>query len=222
MESLSTQSFLKLLQITSPSLPVGAFSYSQGLEWAVEAKWISNKPLFVCWLQEQLNGALAQQELPLLLRLINANKIIDYKALQDWDRTVIAYRETSELRQEEQKRGGALNKLLASLDVPALPIETRSHLAAFARFCIFENIALPHALHGYAYSWLDNQVTAAIKLVPLGQSEGQAILYTLGEDIEAAVLHSQSVADDELGYSSPAIAQASSFHETQYCRLFRS
>ena len=218
----SMQPLLKLLQITSPSLPVGAFSFSQGMEWAVEAGWISDKDDFQQWLQEQLDGAMAQQELPILKRLYQAYQLGDIASVCLWDQTILAMRETSELRNEEYQRGRALTTLINSLGFEADDTKAQSQLAGFARYCVHERVPLQHSLHGYAYSWLDNQVTAGIKLVPLGQSQGQFILYQLGDDIQHAVEVALTITDDEIGYASPGLAMASSFHEVQYCRLFRS
>lgn len=222
MNTNSMQPLLKLLQITSPSLPVGAFSFSQGMEWAVEAGWISDNDDLQQWLQEQLDGTMAQQELPILMRLYHAYQLGDVAAVRLWDQTILAMRETSELRNEEYQRGRALATLINNLGFEPDDTNAQSQLAGFARYCVHEKVALQHSLHGYAYSWLDNQVTAGIKLVPLGQSQGQFILYQLGDDIQHAVEVALSVTDDEIGYASPGLAMASSFHEVQYCRLFRS
>lgn len=217
----SSHALLKLLQITSPSLPVGAYSYSQGLEWAVEAQWVTNLDTFREWLCEQLDGLMTQQELPLMQRLYLAQKKADDAALKYWTEQILARRETSELRREERHRGRALSTLLGSLYNEA-QTNTECQLAAYVRYCSNENITLVDAMFGYAYSWLDNQVTAGIKLVPLGQSDGQALLYHLSENIEKAVEVALTVADDDIGYSTPSLTMASCLHETQYCRLFRS
>jgi len=219
---ISSLPLLKLLQITSPSLPVGAYSYSQGLEWATEAGWITDKESFTQWLQEQLRGLLAQQELPYLHRLYIAFETSNRCQQQYWTERVIATRETSELRREEQHRGRALASLLNSLFDEKRESSNPSQLAEFARYCSRESISAELTLLGYAYSWLDNQVTAGIKLIPLGQSEGQSILHLFSDSLEQAVQIAINTSDDEIGYSCPALAVASSNHETQYCRLFRS
>lgn len=223
---LPNPSLLRLLQLVSPSLPVGGYSYSQGLEWAVEAKWITNVDDFSQWLNEQINGLMTQQDLPLLVRLYHSlddnhpENSAQYNS-EYWDSMAMAMRETSELRLEEEQRGRSLMSLLQSLGIPAAT-RLQSQLGAFAVFCVAEKIPLPEALAGYAYNWLDSQVTAAIKLVPLGQSEGQGILYRYSELLPAAVQQALCVEDADIGYTSPAVTMASSLHETQYSRLFRS
>ena len=219
---MNANSLLKLLQITSPSLPVGSYSYSQGLEWSVEAGWITDRGSFHQWVSEQLDGTMALQELPLLLRIYQALSSECQVDLTHWDQQAIAVRETSELRHEDTQRARALWTLLKNIGFDRPQVETQSQLSPFAYFCLQEGISANDTLYGYTYSWLDNQVTAAIKLVPLGQSEGQAILYKLSNGIRQAVDTALSVSDENIGYTSPALAMASSFHETQYCRLFRS
>jgi urease accessory protein len=216
------QPLLKLLQISSPALPTGAFSFSQGIEWAVEERWIVDRSSFDQWLREQLNGFMANQELPLLQRLFEASATNDVVAFTHWDHLAIAVRETAELRLEERHRGRALVALLDSLGINLPGCNLQSQLAGFALFCQRERIALDDTLQAYAYSWLDNQVTAGIKLIPLGQSEGQGMLYSLGDNIQQAVVHAQSIHDEDIGFTAPAAAMASCFHETQYCRLYRS
>lgn len=216
-----SRSLLKLLQLTSPSLPVGSYSYSQGLEWGVECGWVGNATDFRRWLGEQLDGTMAQQDLAILKRLYHACEQADDEQTRLWDAILLAMRETSELRHEEHQRARALDSLMDKLQINRA-VKTQSQVAAFACFCVHENIAVKEALHGYAYSWLDSQVTAGIKLIPLGQSDGQLLLYEMGDDIERAVEQAMVLQDDQLGYSSPALAMASSLHETQYCRLFRS
>lgn len=209
------------MQIVSPSLPVGGYSYSQGLEWAVQAGWVASSDEFVQWLTEQLNGTIAQQDLPLLIRLYNAHHVKDLNTIKYWDAMSVASRETSELRREEEQRGRALQSLLQSFSLP-VPLVLKSQLGAFACFCNSEQISLNDTLAGYTYSWLDSQVTAGIKLVPLGQTDGQGILYRLANNIDAAVACALTIDDEEVGYTAPSLTMASCLHETQYSRVYRS
>lgn len=217
---LNPGGLLKLLQLISPSLPVGAFSYSQGIEWTVEAGWISTPASLQQWLSEQLSGTMAQQELPLLLQLYQACESKDQQACEYWSNQVLAFRETAELRDEERKRGRAMSMVLEAVGGDGIPATCQS--AAFASYCVQKNIECKLALYGFAYAWLDNQIMAGIKLVPLGQTDGQRILNALLDEIERSVSRALSIEKDEIGYSSPALAMASSWHETQYCRLYRS
>ncbi len=221
---------LRLLQLISPNLPTGAFTYSQGLEWAVECGWIQNKADTRHWLKSVLDDSLQTLELPLLVRLFAAVKNNNHEDFQYWAQWLYASRETSELRNEEQQRARALLKVLQQLpdshDWPQLenwrPSLLCCQLSAYALAAHHWRIPLQDLLTGYTWSWLENTVAAAIKLVPLGQTEGQQLLYQFSAEISATVEHATTLEDDALGTSTPAQAIASSLHETQYSRLFRS
>lgn len=221
---------LRLLQLISPNLPTGAFTYSQGLEWAVECGWIKDKTDTRHWLKSVLDDNLQTLELPLLVRLFDAVKNNNHAEFQHWTLWLYASRETSELRNEEQQRARALLKVLKQLPDsehwPELdswrPSLLRCQLSGYALAAYHWRIPLKDLLTGYTWSWLENTVAAAIKLVPLGQTEGQYLLYQFSAEIHAAVEHAIALEDDAIGTSTPAQAIASSLHETQYSRLFRS
>lgn len=217
---------LRLFQLISPSLPVGGFTYSQGLEWAIEAQWVTDTSSLKDWLQSVLAASVATLELPILIRLLNAFNHGDEASVVRWTRWLVACRETAELRKEEQQRGAALAKLLPNLD-----IDIPEHLAATVSSCQLTGIALAASqwdidcqqlCRGYSWSWLENNVVAGVKLIPLGQTHGQQIMLELAEDIPAAALKAEQIQDRDIRSSTPAMAIASSRHETQYTRLFRS
>ena len=218
---LPDPALLKLLQICSPGLPTGGYSYSQGLEWAVHGGWIRDATEFTHWLNEQLDGLVACQDAPLFIRLYQSIDASHHDKIAHWDSMLIAMRETSELRLEETQRGRALTTLLKSLPT-SCQLDLKSYAGAFAAYSCAEGIPLPVALFGFIYSWADSQTTAAVKLVPLGQSQGQYILYQAADRITAAASYALSVTDDELGYTAPAMTMCCSLHETQHTRLFRS
>ena len=224
---------LRLLQLVSPSLPIGAFAYSQGLEWAVEARWISDAAAVEAWLADQLHQSVARVDLPLLRRMQCTAAERDPAALSAWIDRLLALRETAELRAEEANRGRALADLLATLGLlePAAgqgaPIDwrallARSQLAGFGFAAAAWEIDVSDALSGYAWAWLENLALAAVKIVPLGQSQGQQLLARLAASIPAAVDTASGLGDADIGAASPALAIASSRHETQYTRLYRS
>ena len=217
---------LRLFQLISPSLPVGGFTYSQGLEWAIEARWVTDKPSLQDWLQSILGASVATLELPVLIRLLNGFNQTDEASVVHWTEWLIACRETMELRKEERQRGAALARLL-----PSLGIQIPSHLAAAVSSCQLTGIALAASqwgierqqlCRGYSWSWLENNVVAGVKLIPLGQTHGQQIMLELAQTIPAAVTQAMSTDDADIRSSTPAMAIASSRHETQYTRLFRS
>jgi len=228
---------LRLLQLVSPTLPVGAFAYSQGLEWAVEAGWVCDEPSLEGWLSDQLDHALVWTDLPLLLRMMDAAALASDTQMAVWIDELLALRETAELRAEEGGRGRALAELLHALGLidcvlgAGVDAEqaaawrtllTRSQLAGFAFAAVAWEIEQSDGLLGYAWSWAENLTLAGVKLVPLGQTAGQRILNRLAARIPDAVDKALLVTDDEIGASTPALAIASSLHETQYTRLYRS
>jgi len=217
---------LRLYQLISPALPIGGFTYSQGLEWAVEARWVHDRDTLHAWLESLLAHSIATLDLPVLLRLQRAFDEADSMAVEYWCNYLLASRETRELRTEERQRGAALAKLLPSLGV-AIPTGLEQaaascQLAAMALAASRWEIPPEKTCGGYTWSWLESTVTAGVKLVPLGQTQGQQIVLALAEQIPATVSAALCMSDDDIGSSSPAQAIASSRHETQYTRLFRS
>ena len=217
---------LRLLQLVSPSLPVGAYAYSQGLEWAVDAGWVRDPASLEIWLQELLHGGIARLDLPLLIRMYRACAEADEASMAHWSGWLLAARESHELRAEERARGRALAVLLADLGLQRAS-SWRLHLqrcqgAGFACAAEAWGIGPRQAAAGYAWGWLENQILAAVKLIPLGQTAGQRSLQRMAAAVAEAVDIGLRLEDEALGASNPALAIASSLHETQYTRLFRS
>jgi urease accessory protein len=218
--------YLRLMQLVSPSLPIGGFTYSQGLEYAVECGWVSDVDALEDWLTGLLDEGMTYLELPILKRIYEAIRSGDVENLTYWSRYLLASRESRELRLEETNRAKALSTLLPNLDIPYKQEMTEAmnstQLAPFSLAAVSWNISMHDSALGYAWSWLENQVAAAIKLVPLGQTQGQQIQLKMAEKIPHAVDLGLSLDDEEIGASAPALGIASGKHETQYTRLFRS
>ena len=217
---------LRLMQLVSPSLPIGGFTYSQGIEWAVETGWLKTAADLDGWLADQLQSSLARVDLPMLLRMQAAAGARDPRVMTAAIDHLIAARETMELRLEESNRGRALADLLLAWDLAEArewrPVLARSQAAGFAFAAAAWGIVPRRAAAGYAWAWLEGLVLTAVKCVPLGQTQGQQVLLRLAGLIPAVLDHAQACADDAIGASCPALAIASSAHETQYTRLFRS
>jgi urease accessory protein len=215
---------LRLFQLVSPALPIGAFTYSQGLELAVETGWVSSQTQFEEWLTGQLKFSLATLEIPLLARMLDAVEQQNDKALLEQAKTLLAWRETKELRMEEKQRGAALSRLLPELGVALsedrLAACQLTQLAGMALAATEWNIPRDKLFAGYLWSWLENAVMAGVKLIPLGQTQGQQTLQRMSPALEE-VIKGLDV-EMEPGSVTPALAIASSRHETQYTRLFRS
>jgi urease accessory protein len=212
---------MRLWQLISPTLPVGAFSYSQGLEQALESGAVAGEAGVREWLGGLLRHALAYVDMPIVLRVERAWRAGDADAVRRWSRELDAARETAELKLEDSTMGGALKQLLASLGAAA-PAHDVGFASAFAIAAAEWSIAPEDACAGYAWAWCEAQVAAAVKLVPLGHTAGQRLLLALGGEIAAAVETALALADDDIGQSLPGFALASALHETQYTRLFRS
>jgi len=224
---LSQIALLRLMQLTSPSLPIGGFTYSQGLEWAVEIGWVDSGETFVRWQRQIIDDQLSYVDLPVLIRLFRACEADDAAAFQHWCHFLLATRETGELRQEERQRGQALARLITDWPDMApgpawLPALRQSQLAGMAWLGRQWSIPLEPLALGYAYSWLESSVMAGLKLVPFGQQKAQNLLRELSALLPGAYHQAAALQDDELGGGYPVQAIASSRHETQYSRLFRS
>lgn len=217
---------LRLMHIASSTLPTGAFAYSQGLEWAVSAGWIRDAKELSAWLEDSMKNSLSTVDIPVLIRLIDSFERCDESALAKWSARLLAMRETRELRAEERQRGQAMLRLLEGLGVPFSEFDSHvirgCQLAGYAKAADHWKIPKTEAATGYVWSWLENQVLSGIKLIPIGQTEGHRILSQLDATITVTVLRGLDTDDDAIGASNPALAIASSCHETQYTRLYRS
>ena len=216
----------RLLQLASPSLPVGMYSYSQGMEQAVEDGWIKDEAQARDWLSGLLRQGLASLDAPLLALAYEAWARGDAEAAEHCSARLLAMRETSELRAEDRQTGQALARLLDGMGVARAKAWTRHRQATFAAVfalaAVEWGIPKPQAVAGYLWGWLDNQVLCAVKLVPLGQLAGQKLLQGLALEIPPLVDLALALAADEIGSRTFAAALASSRHERQYSRLFRS
>ncbi|MEH6539282.1 MULTISPECIES: urease accessory protein UreF [Halopseudomonas] len=217
---------LRVLQLASPALPIGAYAYSQGLEYAIEQNWVSDIDSAAHWLGGLLGHSLAKLDIPLLLRQYDALERDDEGALFSWNDWLLANRETAELYLEDSQQGGALLRLLKSLAVPAAiewpqgePIALMTALAMAGQH--WQTGARALAL-GALWSWLENQTGAATKLIPLGQTDAQRLLDRMLPDLPAVVDTAATLSADDLGAGLPGLAFASARHEHQYTRLFRS
>jgi len=231
--------------LASPALPVGGFSYSEGLEAAIDAGLVANEHDAARWLRDQLHLAVARSDLAVVARAVPAwlrHDLARVRELNDW---VVQTRETAELRLQTEQMGRSLVEWLRNRSGGVLPHEgdaRLSHCAALppaptwpVAFALAVAQCLPppsghadgeaalrEALLSFAFGWAENMVQAAIKAVPLGQSAGQRILQTLIDAIPGAIDHAMSLPETQRQAFTPMLAILSARHETQYSRLFRS
>jgi urease accessory protein len=216
-----------LLQLASPLLPVGAFAYSQGLERAVHDGIVHDASSTARWILDALDGPLARFELPLLARLCAACAAGDAALFATWNECYLASRDTAELRAETRQMGASLAVLARDLPLPEASewlagVEDVTLPASFAACATALGLAVEDALVASAWGWLENQVSAALKAVPLGQVAGQRILLAAHAPLGRALALATTIDDDGLVSAAPGLALASALHETQYSRLFRS
>jgi urease accessory protein len=216
----------RLLQLVSPALPIGAFAYSQGLEQAVASGWVNDEATAAEWLIGLLENALATLDLPVLERLIDAWRADDHARVDAWTAWLAASRPTREMRAEDRQLGAGLARALSAVGMTeAAGWEARQDVTLAAMFALATaRYAIPTsaALAGYAFAWAEATTSAAVRLVPLGQSAGQRLLAAAGDEIPEAVERARNLADDELASTAPGQAIASALHEALYSRLFRS
>lgn len=216
----------RLLQLASPALPVGAYTYSQGLEWAVESGTVQGEATALQWISDQLEWNLGRFEAPLLARMIAAWQAGDWAGVLDLDAQYLASRETAELRTETLQMGHSLRRLIDDLRDPALATHAvppgLTFPAAWSVLVAAWKIDTADALTAWLWSWAENQAMAALKAVPLGQAAGQRILLEIGTRIPAVVERALALDEDGTSNFAPGFAIACARHETQYSRLFRS
>ena len=221
---------LRLMWLASPALPVGGFSYSEGLEAAVEAGRVTNEAQAGDWLVDQLHLALARADAPAAAQAVLAWQAHDLPratALNDW---VLATRETAELRLQAEQMGRSLVEWLRNggqADDPRVPAcaalaPAPTWPVAFALAATLAGADARDALLAFAFGWAENMVQAAMKAVPLGQAAAQRMLERLADAIPGAVDEALARSDDARQAFTPMLAILSAQHETQYSRLFRS
>lgn len=223
---MSAHSLLSLLHISSPALPIGAFAYSQGLEFALDKGWCKNRDDVQKWIQENLEFGIGQLDLPVYQRLYESWMNKDFESVRYWNATLIAFRESKELYLEDIQVGSAYEQWHLGQDqgrseyldqCPQPSVVTMSALAA-----VFSNIPCDQALLGFAWGWAENQIASASKAMPMGQTDGQKILQALIPLMARVCEQAKEINDDEIGTGLMGTAIASSLHEQQYSRLFRS
>ncbi len=223
---MNNTALLNLMRLTSPSLPIGAFAYSQGLEFACDQQWVVNEKTALDWIAGLMRNSQTYLDIPILMRLYKAWQTDSYDSIKYWSTFLRASRESQELRDEDQYLGKALSKLLIDLNVQqASKIVDKPYLTyitAFALASVNWKVSYHDCCMGYCWAWCENQVNAAIKLIPLGQTAGQKMISSLISEIPAAIETASVLSDEDIGSTAVGLGIASANHETQYSRLFRS
>lgn len=226
---LSAGSLLQLMWLASPALPVGGFSYSEGLEAAVEAGLVTTEAQTATWLLDQLHLGLARGELAVASKAFKAWQRNDLASIAELNAWVTTTREASEMRLQTEQMGRSLVEWLKNRGVVDDRVAALGALkpaptwpVAFALATAQTGAPWREGLLSLAFSWAENMMQAALKAVPLGQSAGQRVLSQLSAAIPGAVDHAMKLMDSERQAFTPMLAILAAQHETQYSRLFRS
>lgn len=226
MGELDTTAMLHLMRLVSPALPVGAYSYSRGLEHAVHLGSVHDEPSARDWIMGVAQRSVCCLDVPVLGRLMDAWGAEDQPAVRRWNDYLFASRETRELQLEEAQMGAALAKLLFDLGLATAEPWVREprvgYATMFALAVTHHGIEREQARAGYVWSWIEGQSSAAMRLVPLGQTAGQRIMTEAIAAIPKWLQRADTIVDAEIGNLAPGLAMASIAHEEQYSRLFRS
>jgi len=227
--SMSPTALLELMQLASPALPVGGFSYSEGLEAAVEGGLVRDEAQAGDWLLDQLHLSLARADLAVLAQALpawQAGDLVRIRALNDW---VQQTRESAELRQQSQQMGRSLGEWLKNRPEPDPRVAQLAALppaptwpVAFALAAAQTGAPLRDVLLSFGFGWAENMVQAAMRSVPLGQSAAQRMLARLIDALPGVVQQAAELPDEQRQAFTPMLAILSAQHETQYSRLFRS
>lgn len=221
---------LRLMWLASPALPVGGFSYSEGLESAVEAGQVGNEVQATEWLRDQLWLAQARSDWAVAASAHVAWQADDDTRLEALNTWVRCSREAAEPRLQTEQMGRSLMEWLrhgpaagdarlvrcaALSPAPTWPV-------CFALAGVLAGASPRETLLALAFGWAENMAQAAMKAVPLGQVAAQRLLSALADDIPAAIDQALSTGDALRQAHAPMLAIGCAQHETQYSRLFRS
>jgi urease accessory protein len=223
--ALPAASLLQLIWLASPALPVGGFSYSEGLESAVDRAFVATESEASQWLTDQLHLSLARSDLAVVAQAVEAWRQHDMRRIHTLNDWVLHTRETSELRLQSEQMGRSFVEWLKSVHphlAQGLDLPSPTYPVAFALAAAQVDAPVRDCVLSYAFGWAENMTQAAVRAVPLGQSAGQRILQRLADEIPAAVEYALALHDNARQAFSPMLAILSAQHETQYSRLFRS
>lgn len=219
----------RLLHLASANLPIGNFTYSEGLEWAVKEQWVYDEHTFRFWLLKQINNTLMYTDLPIFKRLYLSCKSIKIKKFKYWIYFLLANRDTNELRNEEIQKGASFFNLINDtwkvLDTCSKKwhvLIKKSYLGCLAWIGVFWKLSLKDLALSFCYSWIENSVMVGLKLVPFGQKSAHNMIKYFCENLSKKINNAFNLNDNDLGSSLPLLSIASSCHEIQYSRLFRS
>jgi urease accessory protein len=221
----------RALHLASPALPIGSFSYSQGLESAIDLGLVQNEEDTTKWIADGLIQIIGRCDAPVvafIYRAARASQSADSNSsIAYWNNWFLSSRESMELRRETEQMGWSLLHLANTVNwiTPTIASHRPDPIAfptAFALSAAALNLSEEITLTAFCFSWLETLVIAAMKLVPLGQASGQRILTRCRGDVAGVVSSAAATTGEEISSWAPMLGILSARHESQYSRLFRS
>jgi urease accessory protein len=224
---LTSAKLLYLLQISNSALPIGAYSYSEGLETLIERNIIQNEYNLNLWLIQELKYGAIRIEIAVMKRAFEVTDRANSSKLKYWNDWLSAARETEELRQQSWQMGYSLLRLIEQIEPTTSDIVKAcgnqcNYAVAFGAIAAYWQIDLTATILAYLQSWALNLINAAVKLIPLGQTTGQKLLLDLNSIVVATTQEILNLQDDDLSSCGWGLSLASMNHEILYTRLFRS
>jgi len=217
---------VRLLQLASPALPIGGYSYSTGLESAIESGRVGGTETAFEWIDDALSLMLGRFDAPLLAAALAACLEEDHERLTGLNQLALAARETAELRLESEQMGYSLTRWIVQVPgCEALPLDAEQPVCATVAWALAAwrlQLTAREAVTGFLWSFAENQVLVLIKTLPMGQIQAQRLLHRLGPRIEAVTDGALLLSPSQWSNAAPGLAIASMRHESQYSRLFRS
>ncbi|CAN5169571.1 urease accessory UreF family protein [soil metagenome] len=227
---LTPEQLRKLLAWLSPAFPVGGYSYSHGLEWAIEDGTVTDPARLHAWIRDILCHGAGRSDAIVFLHAWRAADEADLAALAGIAELAAAFQPSRERHLETTAQGraflaavtaawpaGRLTALLAALSDPAVPYAVAVAIAAAAH-----DIPAAPAVAAFLNAFAANLVSAGVRAIPIGQTDGLRIVAAIGDTIDAIISEAATLSLDDLGGAALRADIASMRHETQYTRLFRS
>lgn len=219
----------KLLHLTSANLPIGNFTYSQGLEYAIQKKWVKDKNTFSIWQKNQIDHNIIYTDLPLLKRLYDSCLTSNINKFNYWTYFLLASKDTYELKKEELQKGTTLFNVIndiwnvkKNINNKWFNLIKKTYLGCLAFLGKIWKISLEELSLSFLYNWIENSIMVALKLVPFGQKTAHLLINHFYKYLSKIILKSFQLKNKDLGASIPLLSISSSCHEKQESRLFRS
>lgn len=213
---MDTEALLTLMQWMSPGFPVGAFAYSHGLEQVIDRGDLKSAEDLKCWLEDILNYGSARSDVILLAAAYRAEPA----EVAEIDETARAFAASSERLTETVDQGHAFARTVDA--VWGSEIGPCAYPTAVGRAAVHQSLPLEKTAEIYVHAMMANLVSAAVRLVPLGQTEGQSVLASLAPRIQATTQEALQDTLDDLSSTCFALDVAAMQHETQYSKVFRT